>query len=307
MRVLLTGASGFIGAHVTRRLLAAGCDVAALVVPGDPLTRLHDVAERLTLLTGDLNDLAVLRPALESWKPEACIHLAWYAEPGKYLHSPENLRALTASLNLLEELARIGCGQVVAAGTCAEYDTDRGFLREDGPTRPATLYAATKLSLCLIGQQMAAASGMNFAWARIFYPYGPQEDARRVVPALICSLMQGQPFPATRGEQVRDYLHVEDVAAAFWTLVEQGARGIVNVSSGFPVPMRQLMETIAELTGRHDLIQFGAVPYRDWEPRFICGDNQRLLALGWSPRYTQKAGLRQTIDWWQTRTLQGET
>jgi len=298
MRVFITGASGFIGSHVTRALLAAGHDVAALVLPNDPLWRLCDVTGQFTVLTGALSEVTEMRQALAEWRPEVCIHLAWYAEPGKYLQSLENLSSLTSSLTLLQVLQQVGCRQVVAAGTCAEYDTDLGYLREDSPTRPATLYAATKLAFNLIGQQMAAAAGMQFAWGRIFYPYGPYEDKRRVVPALIRALLSGQPFPATPGEQVRDYIHVEDVASALVLLAEWRADGVFNVSSGVSVTIRQLMETIGEIVGRLDLIQFRALPYRDWEPMFICGDNQRLKAMGWTPRYTLDQGLQQTYRWW---------
>jgi nucleoside-diphosphate-sugar epimerase len=302
-RVALTGAAGFIGSHVARVLLAAGCDVAVLVRPGNPLARLRDVADDLAVLPCDLADAAAVRAALAAWRPEACLHLAWYAEPGKYLTSPENVPALTASLTLLDELIRAGCGQVVMAGTCAEYDTDLGFLREGGPTRPATTYAATKLSLNLIAGHVAAAAGINLAWARLFYLYGPFEDERRLVPALIRALAHGEPFPATGGEQVRDYLHVEDVAAALWALAERRVTGVVNVASGVPVTLRQVMETVGEVAGRPELIQFGALPYRDWEPRFICGDNRRLRDEGnWTPRYpTLRAGLSQTVDWWRTQ------
>ena len=231
MRVFITGASGFIGARVTRALLSAGYEVAVLAVPGDPLKRLADVAERLTLLRGDLAALQDIRPQLAAWGPDACIHLAWYAEPGKYLHAPENIPALSRSLELLNLLVEIGCRQIVMAGTCAEYDTDYGFLREDGPTRPTTIYAATKLSLKIIAEQIAASKGVNFIWGRIFYLYGPDEDERRVVPALIKSLLAGKPFPATKGDQVRDYLHVDDIANAFLTLVKTPVSGTYNISS----------------------------------------------------------------------------
>src|SRR6185503_437734 len=125
--------------------------------------------------------------------------------------------------------------------TCAEYDTDVGFLREDSPTKPATIYSACKLSMCLIGQHMATAAGVKFAWGRLFYLYGEQEDSRRLVPALIQSLQLGKPFDATAGEQVRDYLHTTDVAFALVMLAQQKAEGIYNIASGIAITMRQLM------------------------------------------------------------------
>jgi len=301
MRVFLTGASGFIGAHITRALLTRGHSVMTLVMPDDPMSRLEDVREQVAVVNGLLEDVDTVRAALTGFKPDAGIHLAWYAEPGKYLHSVENISSLTDSLFLLRELIQVGCQQVVMAGTCAEYDTDVGYLREDSPTRPATLYAAAKLSCCLLGQQIASAAKTNFAWGRIFYPYGPQEDERRVVPAAIRALQKREPFPATSGEQVRDYIHVEDVADAFCTLAEKPANGVFNISSGIPVTVRDLLENIGNLMGGTDLIQFGALPYRGWEPQFVCGDNRRLRDLGWRPRYSLQAGLEQTVTWWRDR------
>lgn len=305
MRVFLTGASGFIGSHVLRALLTAGHEVTALVVPGDPCWRLQDLVGRFTAVTGTLADLRALRASLESRRPEACLHLAWYVEPGKCMHAPENVHALTATLALVQELGRHGCRILVGSGTCAEYDSDLGYLREDGPTRPTTLYAASKAACYLVGQPLAAAADMRFAWARIFNCYGPYEDERRVVPALIRALLRGESFPATEGEQVRDYVHVEDVASALVMLAERAGNGVFNIASGVPVTIRQLMETVGELLGGSHLIRFGALPYREWDPRFMCGDNQRLRGLGWVPRYCLQSGLQQTIDWWRSRTPAG--
>ncbi len=296
MRVFVTGASGFVGAAVMRLLLEQSIETAALVSNGKPLSRLQDLDGQYIRIEGRLADIPSLRSQIEAFRPDTCIHLAWYAEPGKYLYSPENVPVMQQSLNLLQTLIEMGCQQFVGVGTCAEYDTDMGFLREDGSTNPATIYAACKLSMCLIGQHMAAAAGINFAWGRLFYLYGEQEDSRRLVPALIHSLRQGKPFEATAGEQVRDYLHTADVASALITLAAQKAQGIYNIASGIPITMRNLMDTIGDIVGGTDLIRFGAIPYRQWEPMFICGDNHKLKSLGWSPRYTLHEGLEQTIE-----------
>lgn len=277
----------------------------ALAMPGDPLWRLRNEAGRLSLVTGMLNDADNLRSSLASFLPEACVHLAWYAEPGAYLHSPENINSLMASLTLLKELTHVECRSVVIAGTCAEYDTDFGLLREETVTRPKTLYAAAKLSCCLLGEQIAAQAQMAFAWARIFYPYGPQEDCRRLVPAAICALQRGRPFPSTPGEQIRDYIHVEDVAAAFCLLTERRATGVFNICSGEPVAVRDLLAMIGRLMGRESLVQIGAQPYRAWEPPFICGDNHRLRQLGWTPGHTLSEGLWRTIQWWVSQGPEG--
>ncbi|MDO9540774.1 MAG: NAD(P)-dependent oxidoreductase, partial [Kiritimatiellia bacterium] len=261
-KLFITGASGFIGSHVVRHAFAANCQVAILAMPTDPLWRLKDMADHLTVIQGDLDHPETYRLVLSAWKPEACIHLAWYAEPGKYLHAMENLACLEGSLALFQELIRIDCRHIVMAGTCAEYALQNKIINEDSPTDPATLYAACKLSLNLIGRQLAARTGVKFTWGRVFYLYGPHEDPRRVVPALIHSLSEGKPFPATSGEQVRDYLHVEDVASAFYRLAEHGTEGVFNICSGNPITMRRLMEIIGEIMRHGELIRFGEAPAR---------------------------------------------
>lgn len=293
MRVLVTGGAGFIGRRVTEQLVLRGHDVAVV-------TR-RDTCDigKAHVIRGDLSEIDKIEHLLREWKADSCIHLAWYAEPGKYLSSPLNVQFLGWSLDLLRALASAGCRHVVMAGTCAEYDSDYGYLREDSPTRPSTLYAASKLSLYLTGRQLAELSGIRFTWGRVFFPYGPGEDPRRAVSALINALLRNERFKATEGAQVRDYLHVDDIASAFVTLMESEAEGCFNIASGNPVTVRSLMETIGDITGRRGLIDFGAIPYREWDPMFICGDNHRLHRLGWKPDYSLKTGLEAAVNWWR--------
>lgn len=299
MRVFVTGASGFIGAHLVPILLAAGCEVAILAAPDDTLWRLSEVIDQIRVIHGDMNTVNKFASNLVDFHPDVCIHLAWYVEPGKYLESPLNITCVISSLNLLGLLIQTGCQQVVMTGTCAEYDTDLGFLKETSPTKPTTLYAAAKLSLCVLGQQMTKGTGTRFAWARLFYLYGAKEDDRRIVPALIRSLIRNEPFAASTGEQSRDYMHVEDVASALWFIADKRLEGTFNISSGMPVTMRALMEIIGNSLGKTDLILFGTAPKRQWEPQFVCGDNQKLRQLGWQLKYSLHDGLTETIKWWK--------
>jgi nucleoside-diphosphate-sugar epimerase len=299
VRVFITGAGGFLGTHLTRKLLSEGCEVAALIRGSATPWRLADIADQLFLIRGDLSSPTWM-DQLKRWQPEVGFHLAWYVEPGKYLQAHENLVSMTGSLSLLVELIACGCRRIVMVGTCAEYDTDVGYLREDGPTRPASLYGTAKLCTGLLGRQLAAESDVDFAWARLFYPYGPYEDSRRAVPALVRALMRGQRFAASAGDQVRDYVHAEDIASALWHVVHHRLTGVYNVCSGVPITIRGMMETVAQLTiGRVDLIDFGRMPNRAWEPPMICGDNHRLRSTGWSPRFSLVEGLRDTVQWWQ--------
>jgi nucleoside-diphosphate-sugar epimerase len=298
MKVFLTGASGFIGSQVAQKLVEADQRVLALALPGDPLWRLKNVAGQLELLRGTLEDREVLSTSLMSWSPDVCIHLAWYVEPGNYLDSNENITSLKESLNLIDLLAKAGCKKIVVAGTCFEYRLQEKILCEEDEVKPESLYAASKLALQVAGEKLAAQVGMEFVWGRVFYLYGPGEHPKRLVPAVISALQKGEKFAVSPGLQVRDYLHVEDVASAFLQLAENGVSGIYNISSANPVTIKDLLSVIGNVLQKTELLEFGAVPYRASDPAFVCGSNQRLRALGWAPKFEIADGLKQTIDWW---------
>jgi nucleoside-diphosphate-sugar epimerase len=134
------------------------------------------------------------------------------------------------------------------------------------------------------------------AWARVFHLFGPGEDPSRLVPTVAASLARGEPIDVTAGEQMRDYLHVADVAAGIAALAGPGASGVFNVCSGTARPLRELLLAIGELRGRADLIRFGARPYAPREVMYLAGRSDRLRALGWTPRFASlEAGLRDAL------------
>jgi nucleoside-diphosphate-sugar epimerase len=302
MRVLLTGAPGFIGAAVARRLVREGCQVFAPVRPESNLWRIQDIVDSIQVLPCDLLDPDQVRGCLEKSQPEVCFHLAWYAEPGKYLTSPLNLRHLSASLKLAESLAENGCKRLVVAGSCAEYNSELGYLSENSPTAPGTLYAASKLALNLTLEKLAPQLDLQVSWGRIFYVYGPCEDERRFIPAVISSVLRGEATKLTPGGQVRDYLHIEDVASAMWAIAQKNLDGITNIGSGVPVTNREVAIKIGNILKRPELVRFGDLPYRPGDPMFVCADTRRLREqTGWQPGFDLEQGLINTIDWWKSQ------
>ena len=237
----------------------------------------------------------------EAVRPELCIHLAWYVEPGKYLEAPENRDFLHASIVFARTLARLSCRRFVATGTCFEYDTDRGVLSESSPTRPRTLYASCKPQLFQQLEQVGQETGMEIGWLRFFYQYGPFEDPRRLVPYVIGGVLRGEPVKLTPVEQVRDYLHVEDVAGAVCAVVRSNLTGPVNIGSGQPMTVREIALKIGKQLRREDLIMLGTQPYTPDEPMCLVADNRRLCdGTSWNPRFNLDEGLRQTIEWWKS-------
>lgn len=301
-RCLVTGGCGFIGSQAVCQLAAADdWEVAVLAFPGESTARIADALPSVRVFEVDLADAARVGMILEEWHPHTCLHTAWYAEPGKYLDSTRNIDCMQHSLALLEALIDAGCRRTVMVGSCAEYETGTGCLRETDPLRPATLYGAAKLATSVVAERRAAQAGMEFAWARLFYLFGPGEDERRMAPSLIRALLAGEQFQATAGDQVRDYLHVFDAAGGLVHLMNSDVSGTYNVCSGFAVRVRELMEAIGVETGGADLIRFGVAPHRQWEPPFICGDPARLRESGWKPRYDLRGAVRATVDYWRRR------
>ena len=299
MKILLTGATGFIGSHIARALVRAGHEIHALVLPNDDLGRIRDILPSLVMIQGDFLSLAFVSPPSRF---DLCIHLAWYVVPGKYLEAPENRDFLKASIAFAEAIANAGCPRFVATGTCFEYDTHLGLLSESSPTNPRSLYATCKLQLFHELQEHARKTGMEIAWPRFFYQYGPGEDPRRFVPVAINTLLRGDPFTVPPNEQTRDYLHVTDVASAVCAVACSRLTGAVNIGSGDPVTVRQIASQIAESIGRPELIKVGTQPYAPEDSPRIIADNTRLREqTAWKRQYPLDAGLRQTIDWWKTR------
>ena len=305
-RILITGATGFIGSHVAKMCAREDCEIYALVRNGSDLWRIQEILQRIHIVTCNLLSAEEVDACLNRIRPDICLHLAWYAEPGKYLTSYENVKMLNASMHLASSLARTGCARLVATGSCAEYDNiSCDPLSEISPAKPRNLYAASKLALSLVLEQMACLTGIRMTWVRLFYQFGPFEDVRRLVPSVICSLLRNETAKVTPGDQIRDYLHVEDVAAAIVAVAKSPLAGVVNVGSGNPIKVKEIVLNIASLLNRFDLIAFGARPHEGYDPVFICANNQKLMEhTGWRPRFDLQQGLRHTIEWWQKRLEQ---
>lgn len=295
-RVLLTGATGFIGRHTIPLLLEHGYEVHAVSSGGVPGSGSGICWHQANLL--DPGQVATL---IAKVQPTQLLHFAWYAEPGKYWDSLENFRWVRASLGLLREFYDHGGQRVVMAGTCAEYDWRYGYCSEEvTPLIPATLYGTCKNSLQSMLNFFSQKTGLSSAWGRIFFLYGPYEHPNRLVSSVICSLLKGRPARCSHGNQVRDFLHVEDVAGAFVALLESDVTGPVNIASGQPIALKDVIYRIADRLTRREMVQLGAIAAPNNEPPLLVADVARLLKeVCWQPKYDLETGLKQTIEWWQ--------
>jgi nucleoside-diphosphate-sugar epimerase len=303
--ILVTGAAGWIGSHVTRLLVQRGHRVLALVRPGSSVDRIADLLPLIKLIEIDLAEPSSLAGVLRVKPPDVCLHLAWYTVPGRYLHARENLDSVVSSLDLLKLLDDVGCQRTVITGTCLEYDTSMAeLLSEQSPIRPGFLYSICKHALFSIAEKFQRSCGRQFAWCRIFYLYGPGEQETRLVPYVINKLLAQQPCLLTSGEQMRDYLHVVDVASALGTVALSDLEGVVNIGSGEPVRVADMALTLGRILRTEESLQLGALPMAPDDPPFVCADARRLRThFGWEPGFDLCGGLEDTVTWWRKQSV----
>jgi dTDP-6-deoxy-L-talose 4-dehydrogenase (NAD+) len=296
MTVVVTGAGGFIGAEVARALVERGARVIAPLRATTDRRRLVPLAGRIETVEVDLEDRSSLERMLRQVGPATVIHLAWYVHPRDYLDSRANLTALRFTTDLVELAIAAGCRKLVGIGSGLEYAPSPRPVCEHDAVGPTTLYAACKHSAWLVSRALARASAVELAWARVFHLYGGAEHPARIMPSVIRSLLAGRPIDLTAGDQVRDVLHVADVADAIARLAEPGVEGVFNVCSGVPVALRDFLLSVADVVGPRELLRFGARTARPSEPSFLVGDARKLRAIGWSPRHRDvSSAVRETI------------
>lgn len=298
-KVFVTGGSGFIGRQSLPFLLAHGYEVHAVTtgasVDGD-LNALNIIWHK-----GDLFDPLQVVHIFEKVEPTHLLHFAWCTQPGSYWSSTENFQWIQASLSLLQSAVKHGVRRVVMAGSCAEYDWDSGFCSEKlTPCRPTTLYGTCKNALRSMLEIYAQQVGLSAAWGRIFFLYGPHEHPSRLASSVVGSILQSKIAPCSHGKQIRDFMHVEDVGAAFAALLDSDVQGSVNIASGIPITIKDVVGKIASILGRGDLPRIGSLHANPSEPPLLVADVRRLTnEVHWSPKYDIDSGLRQTIDWWK--------
>lgn len=294
MRVLVTGATGFIGRQCIAPLQAKGYEVHA--VSSKP----HGKNGMVHWHKADLLNARQCQDLVRQVQPMHLLHFAWYAVPGKYWTSVENLRWVQASLGLMQVFAAVGGKRAVMAGTCAEYDWGFGQCSEGStPLVSATLYGTCKHALQTMLAAWSRQAGLSSAWGRIFSLYGPHEHSARLVASVVAALLRGEEAPCSNGSLIRDYLHVADVASAFVALLDSGLEGPVNIGSGTGVALKDIVEKIGVKIGQSGLIRLGTRPPPAGEPPLLIADTARLSRIGWRPSFDLDSGLDNTIAWWR--------
>ncbi len=291
-KVLVTGASGFIGQRCVQHLLNRDFNVIAA-----SRTALDFRDARVETVQVDLLDSAMTRLALEKLRPTRMIHAAWQPVHGDVMASPRNWDWLKASIDLIEAFREAGGERVAVVGSCAEYDWRYGICRPDTtPLVAGSIYGAAKNALRNSLDVFSKSSGLSFVWPRPFFIYGPGENPTRLVAHVVRSLLEGRPAEISHGRQVRDYLHIGDVASGIVASLLSDHEGPVDLASGEPISLRELVLEVARQTGREDLVRIGARQSPPDEAPVVLGDpGPAEAAIGWRRELTLGAGIADTI------------
>lgn len=277
MKILVTGGGGFIG-HAVLGALPKG-----VLAPRSSELDLHNSEQTLAYL--------------KKHKPTHLVHLAWYAEHGKFWNAPENHTWVKTTRNLLESFVACNGKRFIGAGTCAEYEWGKeDRLKENSsPLAPANLYDRCKNEARVFAQELCENMGIGWAWGRIFFPYGPGEHSGKLIPSLIQSL-QGKtpPFGINKAAR-RDFIHADDVGAAFAVLLNTQENGMFNIASGQAISLQSLTETLARLLNADPARILQEQPKSIDPVASITGDMQKMKALGWQPQIGLKDGLKQYL------------
>jgi dTDP-6-deoxy-L-talose 4-dehydrogenase (NAD+) len=281
--VLVTGACGFLGRHLVAFLRG---------LPGVRVVAAGRDGERLKTLGVEYAVWDLAQEQKEGYRrfgrPDTLIHLAW--DGLNHYHDPAHLDTnLTQSYRFITSMVRQGVSSVAVAGTCYEYGLQSGCLSEEAAPAPTTCYARAKDELRRLLEEACRLDPFRLCWGRIFFLHGPGQNPKSLLPQLDRAIACGaERFDMSGGEQLRDYLAVQEAAALLAKLaLQRSCAGIFNICSGVPVSVRHLVEGRIAAQGSQLLLNLGAYPYPEHEPMAYWGDATRssLAAKAFNEEY----------------------
>lgn len=308
MKLLVTGAAGFVGAAVVREAVAQGHQVVATARSPSVPPRLAQLSGDVRLVGLDLRDTHAVANLVAAERPEIVIHSAWRGLSGADRFDRSQITDnLEASCGLVDACIASGVSKFVGIGSQGEYGLLEGKISERDCPEPTSLYGAAKLATLHLARQLCTQHGVGFAWMRLFSTFGPGDNPNWLIPSLIEQMLAGTRPRTSLGKQLWDYLFISDVAKGILAAaVTSGATGIFNLGSGKPVAVRSIVEMIRDQAAPNLDLVFGEIPYSSDQIWHMEADIARLRgATGWMPEIELEDGIARTVQWHRGRLADG--
>ncbi|MBI2024664.1 MAG: NAD-dependent epimerase/dehydratase family protein [Candidatus Harrisonbacteria bacterium] len=303
--VLITGASGFVGANLLRRLVNNGLEKKTNIIlrkNSDPW-RIKDVLKKAPTHIVDLRNEEATRALLKKIKPKTIFHLATHgAYPRQQFEEKEIMETnITCAFNLMNSAARTGVKSFINTGTSSEYGINKMAMREQDRLSPVTAYGASKAWATLYGNYLANDKKFPVTTLRLFGVYGYYEPRGRLIPNIILSFLENSRPKLTNPKFIRDFVFIEDVVDAYIMAAERNIAGsILNVGSGRKTSLQEVFTVIKEI------MNSDVRPILEKSKTGIPDINRRVAdvqlakkTLKWKPKTNLRDGLRKTVNWFK--------
>ena len=294
-KLLLTGGTGFIGQQTIPFLQEEGYEIYAVTSKNLTIDN-----KDVQWLHGNLMDEEFVSSIFTKIHPTHLLHLAWITTPHVYWNSSENFNWVRASQYMFQCFIENGGERIVSAGSCAEYDWSEGICLENTTSlRPQSAYSKAKGELYTYTINKDHTS---FAWARVFFAYGPNEAKTRLITSIIRSIIEDRLLDIEYGYHKRDYIYVADVASILVKLLNSDIRGSINIGTGKAISIIEIARTVTKLMGVSKEITSQIKINSDEKIPLVEADTTILNNnLNYYPTDSIESGIKNTINWYQAR------
>lgn len=301
IEVLITGGNGFIGSHLTRRLVKEGSIVSLIIQPRSNIWRIKDIISHVRLIKADITDRNTLNRVIKKINPKKIFHLAAYVDVGRSFEKSNLVLKVNVegTINLLRALENINYDCFINTGTCEEYGDGPVPFRESQIVSPVSPYSASKSAAVLFCSMYYKTQNRPIITLRPFTTYGPGQ-LNMFVSQVIVSALQKKDFKMSQGKQTREFNYVTDIVDGYIkaSITPRAIGKVINLGTGIKYPIRDVAAKIVIMMGSHIKIKFGALPYRSKEIWNLYSDNSKAKKLlNWQPKVDLETGLKKTIEW----------
>jgi len=295
MKILITGATGFVGKHVIDQIQASGYDILASTLEKDKIECSY---KDIQWLYGDMGDIDSLKPAIKSFSPEVVIHLAWQGIPD--YSEGVSLINLNNSIQLLDLIVEeTSCKKIIVSGSCFEYGAKKGITKETDPIKINSFFAWAKHSLYEYLALKCEKKNINLVWFRIYYVYGPGQRIKSLIPYVVNSLKLNEIPQINNPMNKNDFVYVKDVANAFYIAAHKKINsGIYNLGSGASTSVYEIIKIckliINSSTDISELILKKSNAKKEID--FWADISKTTKVLEWYPQISIQDGIKEYIN-----------